>query len=152
MIIHVFFIKFRWSVFLVIHLTIFIITGSFNCLGLIRIGHMPFPEPLNWLWSTSLMKIDLHYLASMIKLWIPHTLCNANSLLCLNVSRWFKLVSIVTIFNPSVHSRGKRYLINDFGDHTTGGTVCLRSQTHLLHEGSVTWKIMTSSSFLSVFG
>ena len=79
------------------------------------IGHMPFPEPLNWSWSTSLMKIDLHYLASMIKPWIPHTLCNANSLLCL------KLVFIVTIFNPSVHSRGKRYLINDFCDHTTGG-------------------------------
>ena len=28
----------------------------------------------------------------------------------------------------------------------------LRSQTHLLHEGSVTWKIMTSSPFLSVVG
>ena len=82
---------------------------------------MPFPEPLNWSWSTSLMKIDLHYMASMIKPWIPHTLCNANSLLCLNVPWWFKLVCIVTIFNPSVHSRGKRYLINDFCDHTTGG-------------------------------
>ena len=145
---------------------------------------MPFPEPLNWSWSTSLMKIDLHYFASMIKPWIPHTLCNANSLLCLNVSWWFKLVFIVTIYIkgrlksiarstsvrcmelqkkkknlllpsliPLFTQGGRGTLSMTFVTTPQGARPpCLSSQTHLLHEGSVTWKIMTSSPFLSVFG
>ena len=141
----VFLVKFRWSVFPVTKSLVQLIVWCW-------IGHMLFPEPL---------MIVIHFtdenrfalLGPMIKPWIPHTLCNTNSLLCLNVSWWFKLICFVAIFNPSVHSRGKRYLINDFCDHTTGGKApCLRSQTHLLHEGSVTWKIMTSSPFLSVVG
>ena len=55
----------------------------------------------------------------MIKPWIPHKYA-MQIVLFVNVSWWFKLIFIVTIFNASVHSRGKRYHIHDFWDHTTG--------------------------------
>ena len=48
--IDVFFIKFRWNIFLVIRLTIFNITGSVNCLVLNR------PQDISW--TTELIVID----------------------------------------------------------------------------------------------
>ena len=123
-----------------IHLTIFIITGSVHCLVLNR------PHAISW---TSDVHDPLHWRKLICITW-PQWLNHGYRLhyvmqisLFFNVSWWFKLTFIATIFIPSVHSRGKRYLIHDFCDHTTGGKVpCIRSQTHLLYEGSVTWKIM----------
>ena len=71
---------------------------------------------------------------------ILHLFSSDNSFVC----HGGKLISIVTIFNSSGHCLLKGNKVPSpcvFCDHTTGGNV---PRTYLLHEESVTWKIMTS--------
>ena len=67
---------------------------------------------------------------------IIHLFSNDNSFVYVKVMSWYSL-SPSLIYLASIHSRGTRY-------PAPGGGGAM-SHEHMLHEESVTWKIMTSS-------